>query len=69
MSETENPVRNTEAESQFQWTVDGETAVLTHQFKPGSIVFMQTGVPEEWQGQHIPRNLVPLAWNLHARKG
>ena len=57
MSETENPVRNNEAESQFQWTADRDTAVLTYQLKPGSIVFMHTGVPEKLRGQHIARKL------------
>ena len=55
MSETEHPVRNNEAESQFQWTADGQTAVLTYQLKPGSIVFMHTGGPEMLQGQHTAR--------------
>ena len=57
MSETEHPVRNNEAESQFQWTADGETGVLTYQLKPGSIAFMHTGVPEMLQGQHVARKL------------
>jgi hypothetical protein len=57
MSETEHPVRNTEAESQFQWTADGETAVLKYQLKPGSIAFMHTGVSEKLQRQHIARKL------------
>jgi predicted GNAT family acetyltransferase len=55
MSETEHPVRNNEAESQFEWTAGGQTAVLTHHLKPGSIVFMHTGGPEMLQAQHTPR--------------
>lgn len=35
MSETENPVRNNEAESQSEWTAGGQTAVLTYRPKTG----------------------------------
>ena len=69
MSETENPVRNNEAESQFQWTADGEIAVLTYQLKPGSIVFVHTGVPEKLQGQHIAGKLAASGLEFARQKG
>jgi uncharacterized protein len=69
MSETENPVRNNEAESQFQWTADGETAVLTYQLKPGSIVFVHTGVPEKLRGQHIAGNLAAAGLEFARQNG
>ena len=69
MSKTENPVRNNEAESQFQWTADRDTAVLTYQLKPGSIVLMHTGVPEMLQGQHIARKLAAAGLEFARQKG
>ena len=69
MSETENLVRNNEAESQFQWTADGETGVLTYQLKPGSIAFMHTGVPEMLPGQHVARKLAGAGLELARQKG
>ena len=66
MPETENPVRNNEAESQFQWTADGETAVLKYQLKPGSIVFVHTGAPEKLRGQHIAGKLAAAGLGICA---
>ena len=68
MSVTENPVRNNEAESQFQWTADGETAALTYQLKPGSIVFVHTGVPEKLRGQHIAGKLAAAGLKFARQK-
>ena len=48
---------------------DGETAVLTYQLKPGSIVFMHTGVSEKLQGQQIARKLSAADLDVHGRKG
>ena len=69
MSETKNAVRNNEAESQFEWTADGETAVLTYKLKPGSIVFVHTGVPEKLRGQHIAGKLVSAGLEFARQKG
>jgi uncharacterized protein len=69
MSETENPVRNNEAESQFEWTAGGQTAVLTYRLKPGSIVFVHTGVPEKLQGQGIAGKLAAAGLELARQKG
>ena len=69
MSETENPVRNNEAESQFEWTADGDTAVLTYRLKLGSIVFVHTGVPERLRGQHIAGKLVAAGLEFARQKG
>ena len=69
MSETENSVRNNEAESQFQWTADGETAALTDQLKPGSIAFMHTGVPEKLRGQHRAGKRAAAGLELARQKG
>jgi uncharacterized protein len=69
MSETENPVRNNEAESQFEWTAGGQTAVLTYRLKPGSIVFVHTGVPEKLQGQGIAGKLAAAGLEFARQKG
>ena len=69
MSETEKPVRNNEAESQFEWTADGHTAVLTYRLQPGSIVFVHTGVPEKLRGQHIAGKLAAAGLEFARQKG
>ena len=69
MSETGNPVRNNEAESQFEWTADRQVAVLTYRLEPGSIAFLHTGVPEEVQGQGIAGKLAAAGLEFARQKG
>lgn len=69
MSETENPVKNNEAESQFEWTAGGQIAVLTYRLEPGSIVFLHTGVPERLQGHGIAGKLAAAGLQFARQKG
>ena len=43
--------------------------MLTYQLKPGSIVFVPTGVPEKLRGQHIAGKLTAAGWEFARQKG
>ncbi len=49
------------AESRFETTVDGYTAVLRYERTPGQIVLVHTEVPEALRGRHIGDLLAKFA--------
>jgi predicted GNAT family acetyltransferase len=56
MSDVE--VRDNEALSRFEATVDGHVAVAEYKLKPGVITFTHTQVPEELGGRRIGTALI-----------
>ena len=68
MSEIKHRVRNTEAESQFEWTDGGEVAVLTYRLERGSIVFVHPGVPEKLQGHGVAGELASAGLEFARQK-
>ncbi|HEX7154973.1 MAG TPA: GNAT family N-acetyltransferase [Thermoanaerobaculia bacterium] len=59
-------VRNNEAESRFETTVDGHLAVAEYFLGDGRITFTHTEVPEQLEGQGIGKALAKAALD-HAR--
>ena len=55
------PVTNNTAESRFQTTVDGETAVLTYEISGNTIALTHTRVPKAIERRGIGTGLVEAA--------
>ncbi|HEU0122224.1 MAG TPA: GNAT family N-acetyltransferase [Bryobacteraceae bacterium] len=53
----EPAIVNNEPGHQFEWSEDGETAVLTYRLRPESITFLHTGVPRSLEGRGIAAKL------------
>ena len=59
-------VRNNEAESRFEVTVDGALAVAAYELREGEIIFTHTEVPPEVGGRGVAQQLVKTGLE-HAR--
>lgn len=57
-------VRNSTAESRFEFDVDGHTAVAYYSFSPGIITFTHTEVPDALSGRGIGSKLAKGALDL-----
>lgn len=58
---TQPDVTHNEAAHQFEWTQDGDTAVLTYRRTDSTITFLHTGVPERLEGRGIASRLAVAA--------
>ena len=59
---------NTQA-NQFEFTVDGKTAVLQYKLRPGRIAFLHTEVPKEMEGHGIGGRLAQTGLEYAAAQG